>query len=100
MFFVDKKYVGIAFDAGAVCSGTIATAFCLPVARGFSEVINNGDDNMILATSFGVLGMIAAIPILVIELVGIQANLKQKLAYAKARKRVKDDDENQIIHFE
>ena len=44
--------------------------------------------------------MIAAIPILVIELVGIQANLKQKLAYAKARKRVKDDDENQIIHFE
>jgi hypothetical protein len=100
MFFVDKKYVGIAFDAGAVCSGTIATAFCLPVAIGFSSTINSGQDKMILSTSFGVLAMIAAIPILMVEIVGIQAKFKQKLAYAKARKRVKDDNENQIIHFE
>lgn len=99
MFFVDKKFVGIAFDAGAVCSGTIATAFCLPVSIGFSSVINNGQDELILSTSFGVLAMIAALPILMVELVGIQSVLKQKLAYAKARKRVKDDNENQIIHF-
>jgi hypothetical protein len=99
MFFVDKKYVGIAFDAGAVCSGTIATAFCLPIAIGFSSSVNADDDNMILSTSFGVLAMIAMIPILFVEVVGIQARLKQKLAYRKARKRVKDDNENQIIHF-
>lgn len=99
MFFVDKKYVGIAFDAGAVCSGTIATAFCLPIAIGFSSSVNAGDDKMILSTSFGVLAMIAMIPILLVEVVGIQARLKQKLAYRKARKRVKDDNENQIIHF-
>ena len=99
MFFVDKKYVGIAFDAGAVCSGTIATAFCLPVSIGFSSIINEGNDKLILSTSFGVLAMIAAVPILMVELVGIHSVLKQKLAYAKARKRVKDENENQIIHF-
>ena len=98
MFFVDKKYVGIAFDAGAVCSGTIATTFCLPVAIGFSKVVNT-DEKIVLSTSFGVLAIIAAIPILVVEIVGIQAKLKQKLAYSKARKRVKDENENQIIHF-
>ena len=100
MFFVDKKYVGIAFDAGAVCSGTIATAFCLPVAIGFSSSVNAGDDKLILSTSFGVLALIAAIPILMVEVVGIQAKLKQKLNYAKARKRVKDENENQVIHFD
>jgi hypothetical protein len=99
MFFVDKKYVGIAFDAGAVCSGTNATAFCLLIAIGLSSSVNADDDNMILSTSLGVLAMIAIIQILLVEVVGIQARLKQKLSYRKARKRVKDDNENQIIHF-
>lgn len=102
MFFIEKKYVGIAFDAGAVCSGTIATAFVLPVASGYSIYFHGGVEgnaNLILSTSFGSLAMVAMFPILMVEIVGIQAKLKQKMAYNKARKRVKDENENQVIHF-
>lgn len=99
MFFIDKKYLGIAFDAGAVCSGTIATAFVLPIAIGYSSFVNAGDNKAILGTSFGCLAMVAMVPILMVELVGINSKVQQKIAYNKARKRIKDRNENQVIHF-
>lgn len=99
MFFIDDKYIGIAFDSGAVCSGTLTAAFILPIAIGFAKGM--GYENAeIVSSSFGILSLVAMVPILTIELTGFEAKLKQKRAYKKARERTKPENDNEIIYFD
>lgn len=99
MFLVDDKYIGIAFDSGAVCSGTLTAAFILPIAIGFATGMNYSEQD-IVSSSFGILSLVAMVPILTIEFIGMQSKVKQKLAYKKARERNKPDNDNEIIYFD
>ncbi|MCL2129222.1 MAG: DUF1538 domain-containing protein [Treponema sp.] len=73
-FFVPKIFTGIAFDSGGVASGPMSSTFLLPLAMGTCEGV--GGDLMIDA--FGIVAMVAMTPLIVIQLMGLVYNLKQK----------------------
>ena len=73
-FFVPRIFTGIAFDSGGVCSGPMSTTFLLPLAMGTSE--GAGRDLMIDA--FGIVAMVAMTPLIVIQLMGLIYQRKQK----------------------
>ncbi len=68
-------FSAIAFDSGGVATGPMSSAFLLPLAIGAAS----GSAASSLAASFGMIAMIAMMPILLIEVLGIiyQARMRK-----------------------
>lgn len=98
-FFVPDIYVGIAFDSGGVASGPMTSAFIMPFAIGVANAIKKGDGDFILTEAFGTVAMVALMPLIVIQLIGLTATFKKFKILKNARNRIKSNDDNQIIHF-
>jgi hypothetical protein len=77
-FFVPRIFTGIAFDSGGVCSGPMTSTFLLPLAMGTCEGVG-GD---LMNDAFGIVAMVAMTPLIIIQLMGLLYNLKQKKAAA------------------
>ncbi len=94
-FFVPDIYAAIGFDSGGVASGTMASCFVLPF------VIGIGESEMTVSnvSGFGVIGLIAVMPIITIQILGIAASLKTKMMMSMARKSLLNEDDDQIVHF-
>ena len=75
-FFVPRIFTGIAFDSGGVCSGPMTSTFLLPLAMGTCEGV--GGDLMLNA--FGIVAIVAMTPLIVIQVMGLIYNAKQKEA--------------------
>jgi len=90
---VPDIYTAIAFDAGEVASGLMASNFILPFILGISSTLDNS------SSGFGVIGIIAAIPVLSIEIMGLYAETKTKILYMRARRHVIEPNDLQVIHF-
>lgn len=67
-FFVPRKYVPVAFDAGAVATGPVAVNFVLPLSTGLAIGLWGEGAGLL---GFGVVGIIALAPILGMLLLGI-----------------------------
>ncbi|MFA7222112.1 MAG: DUF1538 domain-containing protein [Bacilli bacterium] len=91
---VPDIYTAIAFDAGEVASGLMASSFVLPFVLGVASCFDND------ISGFGVIGMIAAMPVITVEVMGLYAEIKTKMQYHKARRRILAPDDLQIIHFD
>lgn len=100
-FIVPKEFVAIAFDSGGIASGTMTAAFITPIAVGMADAndVLYETDVEASAASFGVVAIVAMVPLLVIELLGVNSIIKSKLIYKRAKERVRIENENQIIHF-
>ena len=72
-FFVPKIFVGIAFDSGGVASGTMMSAFVLPLAIGACDTLGRGD-----AYAFGCVAFVAMAPIISIQIFGLLYSIKAK----------------------
>lgn len=96
-FVVPKIYFAIAFDSGGVASGPMASTFVMPFCIGFAYA-NHGSDS-VYSDAFGCVAMIALMPLIVIQFLGVYAELKRQLVYQRARKRFIEPNDNQIIHF-
>ena len=98
-------YVGIAIDAAGVATGTMASCFFLPMMIGYTAVHYNIADNtstdgaLIMRNGFGVVGIMAILPIIVCELIGIFAIAKSNLRYKKVLNNVREPDDSQVIHL-
>jgi hypothetical protein len=66
-FLVPKIFIGIAFDSGGVASGPMTSTFLLPFAMGACEGVG-GD---VLSDAFGVVAMVAMVPLITIQLMGL-----------------------------
>lgn len=66
-FFVPKIFVGIAFDSGGVASGTMMSAFVLPLATGACNTVG-GD---VMTEAFGCVAFVALTPIITIQINGL-----------------------------
>lgn len=75
MYFTPEMFVAIAFDSGGVSVGTMASVFVLPFAIGVCTGI--GHEN-IMTGAFGTIAMIAMMPTIVIQIVGILYKSKTK----------------------
>ncbi len=66
--FTPGNFVSIAFDAGGVATGPMVTTFVVAIALGSAEVIAGRDP---VLDGFGIIAMVAMIPILVIMVLGL-----------------------------
>ena len=74
--FVPPLFAGIAFDSGGVATGPMSSTFLLPFVSGASFVVASNPGAM----AFGMIGLIAAMPILSLEILGVLYGLKIKKA--------------------
>lgn len=78
-FFVPKFFVGIAFDSGGVASGTMMSAFVLPLAIGACQTLGGN----VMSDAFGCVAFVALTPIISIEVCGLLYSLKSKRAISR-----------------
>ncbi len=108
-FVVPDIYVGVAFDSGGVASGPMTSAFILPFTLGvghkFYEINKEtlasemSEGTFLAKQAFGTVALVAMMPLIVIQLLGLNASLMQHRSMVAARKRVMDENDNQIINF-
>ena len=80
-FVTPKLFTAIAFDSGGVASGPMASTFILSLTLGAS-VASGGDPSR---DGFGVIAMVAATPLVAIQILGWLYSLKEKHIAREAR---------------
>jgi hypothetical protein len=80
-FFVPDLFVGMAFDAGGVASGPMTATFSLAFVQGIAAHIPTAD---VVTDGFGMIAIVAMMPILAIELLGALYQAKSRKASAAA----------------
>ena len=73
-FFVPKIFVGISFDSGGVASGTMMSAFVLPLCMGACNALNGN----VMEDAFGCVALVAMAPIISIQVCGLIYRLKSE----------------------
>ena len=68
MQLVDPLFTAIAFDSGGAVTGPMVASFILAINVGSSKMIESGN---VLIDSFGMIGLVALIPILSILVLGL-----------------------------
>lgn len=96
-FFVPDIYTAIAFDSGGVVSGPMNTTFILPFAIGLCWARTGND--LIMTNAFGTIALVALMPLIMIQFIGLEATIKINAQYRIARHRIKEEHDDQIIHF-
>jgi hypothetical protein len=79
-FITPKLFVGIAFDSGGVASGPMTATFILAFAQGAAQSIDTAD---VLADGFGMIAMVAMMPIIALQILGILYKIKSRKAGVK-----------------
>ncbi|CAM2766001.1 DUF1538 domain-containing protein [Erysipelothrix tonsillarum] len=74
-FKVPSVFVGIAYDSGGVASGPMTATFVLAFAQGAASAIPTAN---VMTDGFGVIAMIAMMPIIAIQILGVMYGLKTK----------------------
>lgn len=74
-YFVPKLFVGIAFDAGGVATGPMTATFILAFTQGAAEAIEGAS---VLRDGFGMISMVALIPIITLQILGLIFKIKSK----------------------
>lgn len=72
MIFSPSLFSGIAFDSGGVASGPLTSTFVLSFTLGAAASGKGGND------SFGVIALVAMMPLIAIQIMGIIFKFKQK----------------------
>lgn len=94
-FFVPPLYTAVAFDAGGVASGPMATTFLIPFAVGACEVLGGN----LLTDAFGIVAFVALTPLITIQLIGLWSALKT----ARRKKTINNQlslVEDEIIYYD
>ena len=73
-FFVPKIFVGISFDSGGVASGTMMSAFVLPLCLGACNALNGN----VMEDAFGCVALVAMAPIISIQVCGLIYRIKSE----------------------
>ncbi len=81
MFFVPDIFTAIAFDSGGVASGPMTATFMLQFFIGVC--VNRGSN--VLSDAFGLVAMVAMMPLITIQLLGVVYKGKQKRASKQAQ---------------
>lgn len=85
-FFVPDLFVGMAFDAGGVASGPMTATFSLAFVQGIAAHIPTAD---VVTDGFGMIAIVAMMPILALELLGALYQAKSRKASAVAIQKEK-----------
>lgn len=72
--FVPKIFIGIGFDSGGIAAGAMSAAFVLPFTTGVCIAAGGN----VVTDAFGVVGLIAMMPPIIIQIMGIIYKIKLK----------------------
>lgn len=75
----------------------MTSGFILPFAVGVCVTAQG--EAAVLRDAFGVVAMVAMIPLITIQLLGFKAVVSNKLQERRAMQRILDADDQQIINF-
>lgn len=87
-YFVPDLFVGMAFDVGGVASGPMTSTFSLAFVQGIASYVPTAD---VVTDGFGMIAIVAMMPIIAIELLGALYHAKSR----KASKSVSDESKMQ-----
>ena len=87
-----KIFTSIAFDSGGVATGPITTTFLIPFSIGICTSLGGN----ILTDAFGVVSLIAMMPLISIQISGLVFKIKQE----KISKNTINSSENEIIEID
>ena len=73
-FIVPDFFTSIAFDSGGVASGAMTSTFLMPLAVGASYAVGGN----IMTDAFGVIAMVALLPPITIQILGLIYQIKTK----------------------
>ncbi len=76
-YFVPDLFVGMAYDAGGVASGPMTATFSLAFVQGIAAQVPSAD---LVADGFGMIAIVAMMPIIAIELLGALYQAKTRKA--------------------
>lgn len=96
-FFVPSIYTAIAFDSGGVASGPLTSCLILPMMIGIC--FENGGQNIIYQEAFGVVSLVAMIPLITIQMLGFAALVKKRRQRKLAVRSISKESDEQIIEF-
>lgn len=88
-FFVPPTFTAIAFDSGGVASGPLTATFMLPFAMGACAALGGN----IMTDAFGLVAMVAMMPLITVQIMGAIYVVKSKKIEAKAALPEYGDDE-------
>ena len=91
-FIVPDFFTSIAFDSGGVASGAMTSTFLMPLAIGASYAV----DGNIMTDAFGVIAMVALLPPITIQILGLIYQLKTKSAKYPVEK---EETEAEVIEL-
>lgn len=89
MFIVPKLFVGIAFDSGGVATGPMTTTFIFAFTQGAVQGTPNAD---IMADGFGLIAMIALMPIITLQILGLIVKIKSAKKEKMNKKSIKEGE--------
>ncbi len=96
MFVVPEIFTAIAFDSGGVTSGPMTATFVLPLIIGVCEACGRQDAN-IMKDAFGLVAMVAMMPLIIVQLMGLL--YKEKMNKVNAQGKQVETEEEDIIVF-
>lgn len=82
-YFVPDLFVGMAFDAGGVASGPMTATFSLAFVQGMAAQVPGAD---VVADGFGMIAIVAMMPIIAIELLGALYQIQLRKAAKSVKK--------------
>ena len=91
-FFTPKIFTSIAFDSGGVATGPITTTFLIPFSIGFCTTFGGN----ILTDAFGVVALIALMPLISVQISGFVYKIKSK----KLKENTDKTNEFEIINID
>ena len=75
IFFISELFVGIAFDTGGVATGPMTSTFILSFIQGAAHAFEKSN---LIVDGFGMIAMVAMIPIIILEFLGLLFIIKSK----------------------
>lgn len=99
---VPSIYTGIAFDSGGAVSGPMTTSFITPFISAIAVVqFENAVNPLteVVPYAFGSVGLVALIPTITIQLLGLHTMIIEKRHLRYVRSQVFSEDDAEIIYF-
>lgn len=91
-FFTPKIFTAIAFDSGGVATGPITTTFLIPFSIGICTELGHN----VLTDAFGIVALIAMMPLISVQISGIIYKIKK----SKLDSSITENSENEIINID
>lgn len=98
-FFVPDLYFALSFDSSGVASGTMSSAFLLPLCTGMAYNLYAGGEAKLVKSGFGVIGLVAMCSLVSIQLLGLYGQINLYLKTKKSYAAVFTSDDSQVIHI-